>query len=207
MRMFRRLAVFAATAALLLGPAAGVAGAAARPATHAPATAWITGGTTTVTTGAGIAAVLVKNGIVPLATDPGSSALTTRPGYLAERFAFPVTGGKITLSPLAGQVRHRGGILFLSPRNGKQVQVSNFIINLARGTLTGIVNGNPRARVALFRLDLSHAHLSGAPHVLRAVGIGLVLTATAARALNAALGTSLFSAGLRLGSAATVLRI
>jgi hypothetical protein len=39
------------------------------------------------------------------------------------------------------------------------------------------------------------------------MGIGLVLTKTAAGALNAALGTTLFSAGLKLGTAATVLHI
>lgn len=203
MRMFRRLAMTAAAAALLLGPAAGVASAAA----HAPAAARITGGATTVTTGPGIAAALVKHGIVPLATDPGTSTLTSRPGYLAERFRFPVTGGKVTLSPLGGYISHRGGILFLNARTGRDVVVSNFVISLTRGNLTGIVNGNPKARVALFTLNLAHASVKGAPHVLRAMGIGLVLTKTAASALNAALGTSLFSAGLKLGTAATVLHI
>jgi hypothetical protein len=60
--------------------------------------------------------------------------------------------------------------------------------------------------VPLFRLDLSHARLAAGKHIVTASGIGLTLTATAAKALNAALGTKLFSAGLKLGTASTLLR-
>jgi hypothetical protein len=68
------------------------------------------------------------------------------------------------------------------------------------------VNGNPTARVPLFRLDLSHARLAAGRHLVTARGIGLKLTSAAAKALNAALGTRLFSAGLDLGTATTLLR-
>ena len=68
------------------------------------------------------------------------------------------------------------------------------------------MNGNPQARVPLFRLDLSHARLAAGKHIVTARGIGLTLTAAAAKALNAALGTKLFSAGLKLGTASTLLR-
>ena len=122
------------------------------------------------------------------------------------RFAFPVTGGQASLSPLGGRVYHRGGILFFNAKNGKEVLVSRFTINLSKGDLTGIVNGNPKARVPLFNLDLSHAKLAAGKHVVVAKGIGLKLTKVAAGALNAALGTKLFSAGLGLGTARTVLR-
>ena len=43
-------------------------------------------------------------------------------------------------------------------------------------------------------------------HIVTARGIGLKLTSAAAKALNAALGTKLFSAGLKLGTAKTLLR-
>ena len=72
--------------------------------------------------------------------------------------------------------------------------------------LTGIVNGNPKARVPLFNLDLSHAKLAAGKHIVTARGIGLKLTSVAAKALNGALGTKLFSAGLKLGTAGTLLR-
>ena len=68
------------------------------------------------------------------------------------------------------------------------------------------MNGNPRVRVPLFRLDLSHARLAAGKHVVTAGGIGVTLTATAAKALDAALGTKVFSAGLKLGTASTLVR-
>ena len=68
------------------------------------------------------------------------------------------------------------------------------------------MNGNPKARVPLFRLDLSHAKLTAGKHIATARGIGVKLTAAAAKALNAALGTKLFSGGLKLGTARTLLR-
>ncbi len=58
----------------------------------------------------------------------------------------------------------------------------------------------------LFGLDLSHARLAAGKHIVTARGIGLKLTAAAARALDAALGSQLFSAGLKVGTAGTLLR-
>jgi hypothetical protein len=202
MRLFRSLAVFAAVSAsagLLLASGASAASAKSGGSVH------LRGGHTTVVTGKGIASALLSNGIAPLATSPGSQWLTTRHGAAAH-FSFPVTGGHVGLSPLAGNIKHRGGILLVNLRNGKQIEVSRFIINLKQADLTGIVNGNPKVRVPIFRLNLAHAKLRAGKHVVRASGIGLSLTKTAAWALNQALGTHLFAKGLRLGTAATVLR-
>ena len=202
MRVFRRLAVIAAAAGLLLGPAAGIASAGARPAASA---VHLTGGTTSVTTASGIAVALFKNGIVPVATLPGREVIKYRHGQVAAKFGFPVTGGKVTLSPLGGYITHSGGILFIDLATGKKVKVSDFVISLTHGNLTGIVNGNPKARVALFNLSLAHATLKASKHSVRASGIVVTLTKTAASALDAALGTKLFGAGLKLGTATTVL--
>ncbi len=90
--------------------------------------------------------------------------------------------------------------------NGKTIEVSQFTIDLSHADLTGIVNGNPKARVPLFRLGLSHAKLTAGKHIATARGIGVKLTGAAAKALNAALGTKLFSGGLKLGTASTLLR-
>jgi hypothetical protein len=209
MRAFRQLAAATAVAGLLTGSAATAASAATTQpaaATRPAAAVHLTGGVTAVTTAPGIAGALLKNGIVPIATWPGSQTLKFAKSGPAVRFSFPVTGGHASLSPLGGKVYHRGGILFFNAKNGKQVEVSRFTINLSKGDLTGIVNGNPKARVPLFNLDLSHAKLAAGKHVVVAKGIGLKLTKVAASALNAALGTKLFSAGLGLGTARTVLR-
>jgi hypothetical protein len=174
--------------------------------TQTAAAVHLRGGATTVTTAPGIAPALLKNGIVPLATAPGTASVLLPKSGPAARFTFPVTGGKVTVSPLGGKIHHAGGILFINVANGKNIEVSRFTINLSRGNLTGIVNGNPKARVPLFNLDLSHAKLAAGKHIVTARGIGLTLTAAAAKALHAALGTKLFSAGLKLGTASTLLR-
>ena len=208
MRGFKYLAAATAITGLLAGSAVTAASAATsqRAGGQAAAGVHLRGGTTAVTTAPGVAPVLLKNGIVPLASWPGSQSVRFLKSGPAVRFAFPVTGGRVTLSPLGGTIDHRGGILFINLKNGKKIEVSRFTIDLTHADLTGIVNGNPQARVPLFRLDLSHARLAAGKHIVTAGGIGLTLTAAAAKALNAALGTKLFSAGLKLGTASTLLR-
>jgi hypothetical protein len=68
------------------------------------------------------------------------------------------------------------------------------------------VNGNPKMRVPLFRLSLSHARLKAGRHSVHATRISVRLTKVAAGALDSALGASLYTPGMRLGTAATLLR-
>ncbi len=209
MRTFKYLAAAIAITGLLAGSAAtstAASAATSQPARAQAAAVHLRSGATAVTTAPGIAAALLTNGIVPLATWPGSQSVQSPASGPAVLFTFPVTGGRVTLSPLGGTVDHSGGILFLNMKNGKKIEVSSFTIDLTHADLTGIVNGNPRVRVPLFGLDLSHARLTAGQHIVTARGIGLKLTAAAAKALDAALGTRLFSAGLNLGTASTLLR-
>jgi hypothetical protein len=208
MRGLRYLAAAAAITGLLTGSAVTAASAATSQGAAAPDVAGVhlRGGTTAVTTAPGVASALLQNGIVPQAIWPGSERVLHGKNGPAVRFAFPVTGGLVTVSPLGGNIYHEGGIVFRNTRNGKTIEVSQFTIDLTHGDLTGIVNGNPAVRVPLFRLDLSHARLAVGSHLIKARGIVLTLTSVAAKALNAALGTRLFSAGLELGTARTVVR-
>jgi len=200
-----KLAVASATAvALLTATPAALAATTHHPAPHSIG---LRGGHTTVTTGKGIAAALLGAGIVPIAVAPGAEALKPNLSAPAVSLTFPVTGGRVSLSPLHGSIAHRGGILFYDTATGKDVLVSNFVISLQHADLTGIVNGNPKSRVALLNLSLAHAHLRVHGHVVDASNIGLSLTATAASALDASLGTTLFTAGLALGTASTYLRL
>jgi hypothetical protein len=194
-----------AVAGLVAGSAAS-ASASQLTAAHGASAVHLRGGATAVTTAPGIAPTLLKNGIVPLATAPGTQAVLLPKSGPAARFTFPVTGGTVSLSPLGGKINHAGGILFLNLTNGKTIEVSQFTIDLSHADLTGIVNGNPKARVPLFRLNLSHAKLVVGKHTVTAKRIGVTLTSVAAKALNAALGTTLFSAGLKLGTAQALLR-
>jgi hypothetical protein len=208
MRGLRYLAATVAITGLLTGSAVTAASAATSqsPAARGTAGVHLRGGTTAVTTAPGVASALLQNGIVPKAVRPGSERVLYGRSGPVVRFAFPVTGGQVTLSPLGGNIYHAGGIMFRNTKNGKTVKVSQFTIDLTHGDLTGIVNGNPAARVPLFRLGLSHATLAVGRHLVKTRGIVLTFTSVAAKALNAALGTKLFSAGLELGTARTVLR-
>jgi Htaa protein len=208
MRMFKRLAMAASAAALLLGSAAGVASAStasARPQCPVSAVR-LTGGQTSVTTAPGIAAALLGHGIVPLATLPGTEGASTGKSGIAVTFAFPVTGGSVNLKQLTGTIGHSGGIVFIAPASGKQIAVSDFVINLKQKLLTAIVNGNPKERVPLLSLSLAGAKVTASRHAVRVSGIVTRLTKTAASALDATFGTTLFTPGLELGTASTLVR-
>lgn len=204
MRHFK-LAVAGGTAALLVA-GAGLADAAAAT-THPGGKVALRGGHTTVTTGKGIAEALLANDIVPIAISPGAEALQPDLASPVVTLTFPVTGGRVGLSPLGGYVNHSGGILFFNTKNDKDVAVSDFTISLKHADLTGIVNGNPRARVVVLWLNLSHAKLKVRGRVVTATNIGLTLSAVAAGALDTSLGTTIFTPGLALGTASTQLRI
>ena len=210
MRVFKRVAVIGVLAGLVAGPVAASASASAAPLqTRAPQGTHqvrLTGGDTSVTTAPGIAAALLGHGIVPIATLPGTQGAQIGGGGVAVRFTFPVTGGWLNAAKLRGTIWHNGGILFLDPALGKQIQVSDFVISVHQGVLTAEVNGNPNVRVPLLRLSLTHATIRAGQHYVQIRGIVLSLTATAARALDATFGTTLFTPGLELGTASTVLR-
>lgn len=189
----------ALAATMLVGGLAGSASAAPSTATA------LRGGTTTVTTGPGIASTLLRNGILPLATAPGRQSFGYS-GGLNTSFSFPVTGGAVDLTTLAGTISHRGGIKFFSLRTGRTLTISDFVIDTAAGTLTARVN-RTSTRITVFTLDLSAATVKAAGNTVKVGNIDVRLTAGAAGALNQALGTHVFAGGLDLGTARTTLRV
>jgi len=207
MRVLKCVASAAMVAGLFIGPVIGAASASASTQSPArPAQVWLTGGDTSVTTAPGIAAALLGHGIVPIATLPGTEGAQIGSGGVAVRFTFPVTGGWLNAAQLRGTIWHQGGILFIDPATGKQIEVSDFVISVHQGRLTAEVNGNPKVRVPLLRLSLAHATIHAGWHYVQISGIVLTLTGTAASALDATFGTTLFKAGLELGTASTLLR-
>ena len=207
MRALKRLLVAATATGVLVGAAAGTASAATSGSQSSQGAAvWLTGGQTTVTTAPGIAGALLKNDIVPIATLPGSEGAGSNKGGVYVQFGFPVTGGSVNLAKLTGTIDHQGGILFIDPATGKQIAVSGFDINVGQGDLTAIVNGNPKVRVPLLSLGLGHAKIIVSRHAVKISGIVVRLTKTAAGALDATFGTKLFTAGLELGTATTLIR-
>jgi len=205
MRMFKRVAIVATMAGLIAGPVAGTASASASTATSS-GQVWLKGGDTTVTTAPGIATALLGASIVPVATLPGTEGAEIGSGGVQVKFTFPVTGGWVNLKKLTGTISHSGGILFADVPAGKQIAVSNFVISVHQGSLSAEVNGSARTRVPLLRLSLAHATIHAGRHSVQVSGIVLTLTSTAASALDATFGTTLFKPGLELGTASTVLR-
>ena len=186
MRRFLRVAAVTATVGLFLVPAAGAASAAAAthhraPHFHVP----VRGGSTSITTKLGVVEAVLAAGVAPFTTAPASEALLSR-GRL--RFTFPVSGGSIqTTLPPNGHVNHRGGIKLFKLTGGTAVKISNFNINLAARSLTGILNNNPAARIKIFSLGLVHANFNPGVHSITVSNITVSLTGVAANALNNAI--------------------
>ena len=205
MRVFKRVAAVAMMAGLIAGAAGVTSASAATRAQESASYVWLTGGHTSVTTAPGITAALLGHGIVPLATLPGTEGASIGSSGVAVTFTFPVTGGYLDAAALKATIWHQGGILFIDPATGKQLEVSDFIINVQKGVLTAEVNGNPKVRVPLLSLSLAHAAIHAGWHYVQISGIGVTLTGTAASALDATFSTTLFKAGLDFGTATTVL--
>jgi len=201
MKRFLRVAAVTATVGLFLAPAAGAASAAAathpRPHFHVP----VRGGSTSITTKPGVVEAILAAGVAPLTTSPASEALLSN-GRL--KFTFPVSGGSIqTTLPPNGHVNHRGGIKLFKLTGGTAVKISNFNINLAARSLTGILNNNPAARIKIFSLGLVHANFNPGTHSITVSNITVSLTGAAAHALDQALGVPLFHGGQVIGIAKT----
>jgi len=200
-RVLLRLAAVTSAVGLLLAPAA----AASASVSHRPATdivVHLRSGTTKLTLTTGLTSALISSGIVPIATQPASETLLNSKRL---RFSFPVSGGRVSVPSFRGTVDHRGGILFINGSNGHRVRVSRLTINLTHKRLSGVVSALG-ARVTLAKLGFSHATVSIGLHRATASGIGVLLTATAAGALDTALSTMLFTPGMKIATLATLVR-
>ena len=140
-------------------------------------------------------------------TSPGASQPSwrqKRPSEAPGLQTVVLSGGSIqTTLPPNGHVNHRGGIKLFKLTGGTAVKISNFNINLAARSLTGILNNNPGARIKIFSLGLVHANFNPGVHSITVSNITVSLTGVAAKALNNALGVPLFHGGQVIGIAKT----
>jgi hypothetical protein len=189
--------------ASLVAAAVGAASLAfAAPATAAPATAVahhhsstvkLNDWQTTLKLDAGTAKVLAANGV---------SVKPTGDAHPYDgKIAFPITGGSLDLSNLAGTIEHSGGLRFSAGKTS--LGVENFVIDTAKGVLTAQVSGT-HTRVPLLDLDLSGAGVKTDSKGVTITGVKATLTAEAAAALNKTFGVSLFSKGIPVGTAKVV---
>ena len=162
---------------------------------------------TTLTTDPATTSTLFGAGIIPLPIAPSSIAPTSD----AASFTFPITGGKVDATTLAGAIRHSGGIL-LAQRDGmgwKALSLAKFTINVTGSpNLTAVVNGGKRLNIA--DLDLGSAQIKKFTKAGRAYvsikNVGVTLNATAMGAVNATFGTTLPN-NVKLGTADVLARV
>lgn len=148
------------------------------------------GGKTTLSLDPGTAKVLADNGI---SVAPTSEARVTSAGI-----AFPIQGGLLNAKTLAGKVTHSGGLTFSA--GGKDLTIRDFTINTAKTTLTAYVD-QVGARVAVLDLNLKAAKVQVTKKHLTVANVKAKLTSAAAGALNSYYNTSLFTGGLKVGTA------
>ena len=148
-----------------------------------------------------------SKGSTTLALDPATAealaglGLTIRPLRRASAdggaFEFPITGARLDLDRVRGEVRHAGGLELSTASTA--VRVKNFVIRLdGDPDLTAKVVGGPR--ISLLDLDLGQAAIDARRGRVRVSGVGATLSADGAAALNAAFGTNL-AAGTPIGEA------
>jgi len=201
MRVIQRLAVFASAGAL----AAGISIVPAQAASDT--TIPITGGVTSVTVNPSVTSTLLKNKILPYATDASTKLKWTKQGPTV-KYGFPITSDSFVtaagdpLTITGGEIAHTGGVRFVNLRNFKSLKVSDFDIRLSEGLLYATKVNNQPAEVPIFKViptSLEPRLTAGGFAVL--TGVRLELTAEAADALNTTLNTSVFAAGLPFGTA------
>ena len=162
----------------------------------------LTGVGTQVTLDAATAGVLKSNGVSVAPVGPATATMAGSNTVVA----FPITGGHISLfdksvqansTPwIQGEIDHSGGLTFSA--GGKEVTVTNFIVDPGKSLLTAAAGG---AQVPLLFLDGTNVAVSkdAAGHVLLD-GTVAKLTQQAADALNTTFGVSLFKKDIPVGT-------
>lgn len=155
----------------------------------------LTGGSTALTVDRGTLGVLTANKV---AVTPIKGATAS-----GRTFTFPIKGGKVDATTLAGDIDHNGGLSFAA--GGKKLEVQDFVINAGKKTLTAKVRGTD-TRIPLLELDLGKAHITKGTSQVVVSNVGASLTGTAAAALNKTFGVHLFKEGLTVGVARVTAR-
>ena len=147
--------------------------------------------------GGGTTTLKLKPAIADALTGAGVSVAPVKPAKAGKGgIAFPITGGKVDPASGAGRIDHSGGLTFAA--GGKKVKLTSFRVHVgAKGALLTAKAG--KARIPALRLSLANAKLKRTALGLKVTGVQAALTATAAGALNATFGVSLFSGGLVIG--------
>ncbi len=137
----------------------------------------------------------LDRGTVRALSGAGVAVAPVRPARArGVRVTFPISRGRIDAASGAGRLDHRGGL---------RISTSHRSVRLTAFQIRGL-NLSARAggrRIHILKLRAGNARVRRTAVSTRVGGVRAELTGKAARALNAALGTSLFRKGIRLGTA------
>jgi hypothetical protein len=162
----------------------------------------------TATVKASPAEIVFTGGATSLALDPGTAQALTSLGISAApaapatansdgSLAFPITGGRVAVKTLAGEITHSGGITL--SKGSTAVTVSDFTIETAPAPKLTAALGATRFDLATLELAAAKTAVSGRDVTVS--GVVAKLTQGAADALNQAFGTTAFAGGLTIGTA------
>ncbi len=145
-------------------------------------------------------------GASPAADAPGVAFVDGANGRLF--VAFPVVGGDVDVSvaPSTGTIDHAGGVTLSAMSD--TLSLSNFLIDLTQGVVTGDVSGFANAMDApLFSIQVCDAQPGGCAIQtgVAATGLGLYLTDTSASVLGDFLGVDVDLVGAPFGIATSTL--
>jgi hypothetical protein len=157
----------------------------AAPASAAPAT----GGSTTLKLGGPTAGLLAIAGVSVKAVAPATKS--------SSGLKFPISSGTINPGNLRGSINHRGAVRF--SLGGRSIVLRSLRISVTSGgaSMSASVAGR---RISILRLSLAKVKIGTSGASATATGITATLSPQGARAINKEIGTSLFEAGLKVGT-------
>jgi hypothetical protein len=170
----------------------------AMPASAAgPAAVTATGGTTTLKLRGTISTLLDVADVSVKAVAPatkGSSGLK-----------FPISGGSIQPTTLRGSVDHLGALRFSHGGDSIVMRKLRMKVTVHGASMSASVAGK---RITILRLSLANAIIANpAATTVRASNITATLSSQGAHVVNKEIRTSLFTAGLRIGTVSTKITV
>lgn len=185
------------TAIRTLAASAAAAGAAtAIIASAGPADADVTGGTSTISVPVATEIAQAQAGIVEIPLSPARTSYNSSTQAVDE--TFTVTGGDARISVFVGQLQHSGSLLIVDYKTKKSVQLTNLSFDLINDQVDAVPSGGTDSIVFFDARGAIDAQRSGTTDSFSASD--LQVNAAGAAYLNAALGTSYFTAGKDAGS-------
>jgi hypothetical protein len=162
----------------------------------APASADVTGGTSTISIPVATEVAQAQAGIVEIPLSPAQTSYNSSTQSVDE--TFTATGGDARISVFAGQLQHSGSLLIVDAKTRKSVQLTNIVFDLINDQIEAVPAGSTDP-IVFFDARGSHvSQRNGNTDTFSATD--LQVNADGAAYLNSALGTSYFVAGQHAGS-------